>query len=87
MATTTKEANWRARGFLRALCDPSKKGLIPQLEESFDRTALQHIDVDSIRADKIGHTYCEIVAAKSICNTMGTLHGGCIGVLLFCCAV
>lgn len=81
MATTKEEATWRARVFLRALSDPKKKGMLPNFVESFDRTALSNINVDSIKADKVGHTSCEIVAVQNICNTMGTLHGGCIGTL------
>lgn len=82
MATTASEANRRAKIFLRALCDPNSKLKIPQLEHSFDRTALRYLSMDSIKADRPGHTSCELLAVSSVCNAMGTLHGGCIATLV-----
>lgn len=75
MATSPDEADCRARAFFRYVCDPAQA----TKESTFDRTALQYIDFDSVKAERPGHTYCEIVAVHAVCNGMGSLHGGCIG--------
>jgi hypothetical protein len=71
-------ARWRAKVFMSALADETSQNF----SLNFDGVALSSVNMGTVTSNGPGHTSCELPVTERVCNAMGTLHGGCIGMVL-----